>query len=76
LATKTENAAEVIGKDDSSKPSAVDKSRGLENVFILIRDLLSTVRFTQGDALGFRIRLTFVNFKQFVGDVLKTTFQG
>jgi hypothetical protein len=70
LATKTENAAKVIGKDGSSKPSAVDESRGLENVFVLISDLLSTLRIMQGDAVGFRIRLTFVNFKQFVGDVV------
>jgi hypothetical protein len=76
LATKTENAAEVIGKDDSPKPGAIDESRGLENIFVLIRDLLRTLEITQGDAFGFRICLTFVNFKQFVGDVLKTTFQG
>jgi hypothetical protein len=75
LTAKTENAAEVIGKDGSSKPSAVDESRGLENVFVLIRNLLSTLGITQGDAFGFRIRLTFVNFKQFVGDVLKTISQ-
>ena len=75
LATKTENAAEIIREDGSSKPSAVDKPRSLENVFVLISDLLSTVRISQWDAFGFRIRLTFVNFKQFVGDILKTTVQ-
>jgi hypothetical protein len=36
LANKTENAAEVIGKDCSSKPSTIDEPRGLEDVLVLI----------------------------------------
>ena len=73
LVTKTENAAEIIREDDSSKPSTIE-SRCLENVFVPVCDLLSLI--SQGDAFGFHIRLTFINFKQFVGDVLRTTIQG
>jgi hypothetical protein len=70
LARETKNAAEVIGKYGGSKPSTIDEPRGLKNVFVLIRDFLSTLRITQGNMFGVGIGLAFVDFKQFVGDVL------
>ena len=74
LARETKNPAEAIG--NSSKPSTIDEPRGLKNVFVLIRDFLSTVRITQGDMFGFGISLAFVDLKQFVGDVLKDDSSG
>ena len=70
MANQTENAAEVIGKDGRSKPSTVDESRGLEYVFVLISDLLCTLRVIRGDILGIRI-LTFVDLEQFIGNILR-----
>jgi hypothetical protein len=75
LANQTENAAEVIRKDDTRKPTAVDESRGMENIFVLIRDLLRTLGIIQGDLFGFLISLAFIDLKQFAGNVLKTTVQ-
>ena len=75
MANQTENATEVIRKDDSYKPTAVDESRGLEYIFVLIKYLPGMIRVIHGDIFGLRIRLTFVNFKHFVGDVLKTTVE-
>jgi len=75
LASETKNAAEVIGKDGSSKPSTIDEPRGLEDVFVLISNLLGTLRIIHGNMFGFGISLAFVDLKQFVGDVLKTIVQ-
>ena len=76
MANQAQNAAEIIGKDDSRKPTTVDESRGLENVFVLIKYLLSTLGIFQRDIFGFLISLAFVDLKQFVGDILKITVQG
>jgi hypothetical protein len=73
FANKTKNAADVIGKDGRFKPSAIDEPRSLENVFVLVRNLLSTLGFIRGYFFGFPINLAFVDLKQFVGYVLKTT---
>ena len=40
LADEAENAAEVIRKDGTSEPRAVDKACSLEDLFILIMNLL------------------------------------
>ena len=43
--------------------TSLDVARSLENVFVLIRKLLSTVWIIEGDVFRFLVSLAFVDLK-------------
>lgn len=73
LANKAENAANVVRKDGTSKPRAIDKARRLEDFLFLISDFLLAMRFLQRDIIWVLPRVTLVDLEQFVSDILNVT---
>ena len=73
LANEAEDAANVVRKDRTSEPRAIDEARRLEDLLFLIGNLLYAVRILQGDIIWVLPRATLINLKQFVCDVLNVT---
>jgi hypothetical protein len=48
LANEAENAANVVRKDRTSEPRAIDEARRLEDLLFLIGDFLYALRLIQG----------------------------
>ena len=63
LANEAENAANVVGKDRTSEPRAIDEARRLEDLFFLIGDFLYALRLIQGDIIWVLPRITLINLK-------------
>jgi len=62
LANEAENAANVVRKDRTSEPSAIDEARRLENLFFLIGDFLCAFPI-HGDINWVLPRVTLINLK-------------
>ena len=63
LANKAENAANVVRKDRTSEPRAIDEARRLEDLLFLIGDFLCALRITRGDIIWVLPRVTLINLK-------------
>jgi hypothetical protein len=64
LANEAENATKVIRKDRTSKPRAIDETRGLKDFLILIIDLRPALRILQVNSFwGVRPGATLINLK-------------
>jgi hypothetical protein len=63
LANEAENAANVVRKDCTSEPRAIDEARRLENLLFLIGDFLYALRLIQGDIIWVLPRITLINLK-------------
>jgi hypothetical protein len=61
LANKAENAANVVRKDRTSEPSAIDETRRLKDLLFLIGDLLCALRVIQGDIIWILPCITLIN---------------
>jgi hypothetical protein len=73
LANEAQNAANVVRKDCTSEPRAIDEACRLEDLLFLIGDFLCTLRIVQGDIIWVLPRITLINLKQFVCDILNMT---
>jgi hypothetical protein len=73
LANEAENAANVVRKDGTSEPSAIDETRRLKDLLFLSGDFLLALRVLQGDIIWVLPRTTLINLNQFVRDVLNVT---
>jgi hypothetical protein len=63
LANEAENAANVVRKDRTSEPRAIDEACYLEDLLFLIGDFLCALRVSQGDIIWARPRITLINLK-------------
>jgi hypothetical protein len=64
LATEAENAAKVIRKDRTSKPRAIDETRSLKDLLILILNLRCALRILQVNSFwGIRPGVTLIYLK-------------
>ena len=63
LANEAKNTANVVRKDRTSEPRAINEARRLENLLFLIGDFLCALRLIQGDIIWIRPRITLINFK-------------
>jgi hypothetical protein len=75
LANEAKNTAEVIGKDRTSKPRAVDEMRCVEDVLVLNGNLPLALGIVRGDIIWVLVGGALVNLKQFVGNVLNMNYQ-
>jgi hypothetical protein len=51
LPNEAQDRAEVIGKDDRAKPTAVDETRDLENFLFLLQEDAGSIRIIQRDCI-------------------------
>jgi hypothetical protein len=63
LANEAENAANVVRKDRTSEPRAIDEARRLEDLLFLIGNFLYALRLIQGDVIWILPRITLINLK-------------
>jgi hypothetical protein len=71
LANEAENAANVVRKDRTSEPRAIDETRNLKDLLFLVGDFLCALRIPQGDIIWVLPGVTLINLKQFVCNILK-----
>jgi hypothetical protein len=63
LANEAENAANVVRKDRTSEPRAIDEACYLEDLLFLIGNFLQTLLIVQGDIIWILPRITLINLK-------------
>ena len=63
MANEAENSMEVIRKNGTSKPRTINQTRRLEDVLVLFRELLYTLRILQRNIVWVDVRATLVNVK-------------
>jgi hypothetical protein len=73
LAHEAENAANVIRKNRTSEPGAIDEARSLEDLLFLIGEFLCALRIVRRDILWVLPGATLINLEKFVCDVLEVT---
>jgi hypothetical protein len=63
LTHEAENAANIIRKNRTSEPSAIDEARNLEDLLFLIGKFLCALQIARGDILWVLPRVTLINLK-------------
>jgi hypothetical protein len=63
LANEAKDAANVVRKDRTSEPRAINKARLLEDLLFLVGDFLYGVRIIQADIIWVLPRITLINLK-------------
>jgi hypothetical protein len=63
LANEAKDAANVVRKDRTSEPRAINEARRLEDLLFLVGDFLYALRLIQGDIIWVLPRITLINLK-------------
>ena len=66
LPDQAENRREIIGENDETKPATVDRSRSLEDFFILLHESVGW------DSAWVLPRFTLIDLQQLLGNILNT----
>lgn len=70
LPDQAKNGREIVGENNETKPAAVNRSRGLEDLFFLLNDGFSAVWCVGGDRVGVLPRPAFIDLEEFLSNVL------
>jgi hypothetical protein len=63
LANEAENAANVVRKNRTSEPRAIDKARSLEDLLFLVGDFLCALRLVNWDIIWVLPHITLINLQ-------------
>ena len=70
LPNQSKNGTEVVGEDNTTKPTNVTQTCSLEDFFFLTKDLFAPLGIVCWDRVGVFIGATFVYFENLPSDVL------
>lgn len=70
LPDQTKDGREIIRENNEAKPAAVDRSRDLEDFFVLVPNKLGAVLPVLWDGVRVLPRLALVDLQKLLGDIL------
>jgi len=76
LPDQTENGRKVVGKDDETKPTAINGPCGLEDLIVLLSDDSSTALRVCGDGVRVLPSSAFIELQELLSDVLDVMKNG
>ena len=73
LSDQAENGREVVGENDETEPTTVDRPRGLEDLIVLLSDDPSPVVFVCRDGVWVLPCLALIDLQELLCDILDVT---